>query len=84
MILTESEYTVLDKIATKSKMDCWFQIRQDNGEDYVYDLEEGKRLSLKEGVNMLSEGVDYALCGLTPEEICVYESLLIQLGLKKR
>lgn len=59
MKLNGKEYELLDKIATKSKMDCWFQIRQTKGgEDYVYDLEEGKRMSLKKGIGQLIEGID--------------------------
>ena len=47
MTLNHDEYDLLTKIAEKSKMDCWFLIKQTKkGEDYVYDLEEGKRLSL--------------------------------------
>ena len=43
MTLNHDEYDLLTKIAEKSKMDCWFLIKQTKkGEDYVYDLEEGK------------------------------------------
>ena len=43
MTLNSEEYDLLTKIAEKSKMDCWFLIKQTKkGEDYVYDLEEGK------------------------------------------
>lgn len=59
MTLNNKEYELLDKIATKSKMDCWFQIRQTkSGADCVYDLEEGKRMSLKKGIGQLIEGID--------------------------
>ncbi len=59
MKLNNKEYDLLDKIATKSKMDCWFQIRSTSKEeDYVYDLEEGKRMSLRKGIGQLIEGID--------------------------
>ena len=46
MTLSENEYNGLTKIARKTKCDCWFDIRQDkNGNDYVFDLENRKRLS---------------------------------------
>ena len=50
MTLNHDEYDLLD---------CWFLIKQTKkGEDYVYDLEEGKRLSLRTGIRQLMEGVD--------------------------
>lgn len=59
MTLTEREYNLLDKIATKSKMDCWFCIKQTKkGEDYVYDLENEKRMSLRTGIYQLMEGIE--------------------------
>ena len=59
MTLNHDEYDLLTKIAEKSKMDCWFLIKQTKkGEDYVYDLEEGKRLSLRTGIRQLMEGID--------------------------
>lgn len=59
MTLNHDEYELLTKIAEKSKMDCWFLIKQTKkGEDYIYDLEEGKRLSLRTGIRQLMEGID--------------------------
>ena len=44
MTLSSEEYNLLTKIARKSKMDCWFLIKQTKkGEDYVYDLENSKK-----------------------------------------
>ena len=58
MTLSSEEYELLDEIARKSKMDCWFSIRQaKNGDDYVYDLENRKRLSLRTGIQQLMEGI---------------------------
>ncbi len=50
MILSECQYNLLTSIASKSKMDCWFYIEQEDGEDYVKDIEEDKDLSLKDGI----------------------------------
>ena len=59
MTLNNDEYELLTKIARKSNMECWFLIKQTKkGEDYVYDLEEGKRLSLRIGIRQLMEGID--------------------------
>ena len=57
--LTDDEYKVLSKVARKTGCDCWFIIKQDcHGVDYVYDLEERKRMCLKTGVGMLSDSID--------------------------
>jgi hypothetical protein len=57
--LTAAQYNVLNKIARRTKMDCWFLIEQDsNGQDYVHDLESNVNLSLNEGVYCLMEGLD--------------------------
>ena len=84
--LTNDEYEVLKKIAKKTKMDCWFLIKQDlNGADYIWDLEEGKRLCLRTGVGMLVDGLDcvenYDNCMLTEEEAKVFEELLGKLNI---
>lgn len=57
--LNAMQYAVLNKIARRTKMDCWFLIIQDrNGKDYVYDVEEGATLSLTDGITGLMEGLD--------------------------
>ena len=58
-LLTTEQYNALDKIARRTKMDCWFAIEQDpSGYDYVFDLEENKRIDLDVGVEQLLEGLD--------------------------
>ena len=92
MTLTAEEYNVLNKIATKTGMECWFFLKQDkNGNDYVYDIEEGKRISLKRGVWQLADGFffDYdeeerrEILDLTEGEIKTFEALLIKLKIDK-
>lgn len=85
--LTNDEYNVLNKIVRKTKMDCWFEIRQDSlGTDYVWDLEERKRFCLRTGVAMLVEGLDcqenYDNCWLTDDEDKTFRDLLYNLDLK--
>ena len=82
--LSEEQYEVLYKIARKSKMDCWFLIKQHirgkhAGEDYVYDLENGKQMSLRAGVNELAEGVTDQMIDyfFTDNDIRVLEDVLI-------
>jgi hypothetical protein len=58
-ILTTAQYDVLDKIARRTKMDCWFFIEQDpSGYDYILDLEENERIDLSDGIEQLLEGLD--------------------------
>jgi hypothetical protein len=85
--LTDAEYNVLNKIATRTKSDCWFWLKQDNhGVDYVHDLEEGKRMCLKIGVKLLYEGLDcqenYDNCLLTDEEDRTFRELLKKLNIE--
>lgn len=82
--LTDEEYNVLNKIAHKTKKDCWFYIKQNNkGVNYIYDLEERKRLCLKTGVRQLIDGLDclenYNNCAFTNEEEIVLNELLLKL-----
>jgi hypothetical protein len=82
--LTDAEYNVLNKIATRTKSDCWFWLKQDNhGVDYVHDLEEGKRMCLKTGIGQLCEGLDcqenYDNCWLEWHEKVTFKNLLEKL-----
>ena len=78
MRLTNEEANVLDVIATRSGMECWFFLKQDkNGRDYFYDIEEGRRRPLKDGVFELADGMTgYADYSLTEEEIETFEGIL--------
>ncbi len=59
MTLNNAEYELLSRIARKSKLDCWFQIRQTaKGDDYVFDSENHKRLSLKTAIRQLMKGIE--------------------------
>ena len=81
--LSDEQYNVLCKIAEKSKMDCWFYIKQHKrgnhaGEDYVFDLENNKAISLRRGVKELIDGItEQDLEYLTDEEIRTLEDILI-------
>ena len=82
--LSEEQFDVIDKIARKSKMDCWFLIKQHirgkrAGEDYVFDCENGKQMTLKAGVNELVEGITDQILELFCSEgdIRVLEDVII-------
>ena len=74
-MLTGEQADVLDKIARASGMDCWFSIGDDN--TYIYDFENDDRLSLKEGIQTLYEGMtSYQDYEMTAADISVFEGLL--------
>ena len=80
--LSNEEFNVLNKISSKSKMDCWFYLKQDkDGNDYVYDLEQSKELSLTDGISMLDNSItsidDYEL---SEDEKCIYISLIYKIN----
>lgn len=86
MTLSENEYNGLTKVARKTKCDCWFDIRQDkNGNDYVFDLENHKKLSVANGVLQLADAIvdplsDY---GLTEDEAKAVDDLIMDAIVKK-
>ena len=83
-ILTDAEYNVLNRIASQTKMDCWFYLKTDSaGNDYVLDIENSDILTLREGISQLNEGIVWDLLSLTAEEIAVYNNLLNELGIKE-
>jgi hypothetical protein len=82
--LTTAQYGVLNKIARRTKMDCWFLIKQDpSGDDYVYDIENGINVTLNEGLYLLMEGLDckenIEACELNWIEKTVLSSLCLEL-----
>lgn len=84
--LSAAQYAVLNKISRRTKMDCWFLIRQDaSGRDYIYDLENKVNLTLNEGVSLLMEGLDCRenvdVCGLNWIEKTVLCSLCSELNI---
>lgn len=82
--LNDEEYRILLKIARNTKMNCWFHLSTDkNGEYFVFDLEDKGIYTIREALLELVEGiVSYELCGLTNDEISVFEGLLTKLQIK--
>ena len=74
MTLTDEQCAVLEKITSKSKMDCWFCI---DGDNQIRDLEEGEKvIDTMEGVRLLQEGMScYADYDLTYREIYIFEHI---------
>ena len=74
--LTSGEKTVLDKIAAKSKMDCWFKSR--NRKDGVWEAAEDDINDLVDGATM------YDIQNLSNEDFFVLMNLLTKCGKMKR
>ena len=73
--LSHTEVLVLEKLARRSKMDCWFYA-DENGK--VIDLEENSRtIGTKRACKALVEGLtEYDIACLNPEEIITLLNLL--------
>lgn len=84
--LTNEEAVALDRIATKSKMDCWFSIRTYEDGDLIYDLENDKPMALEDGIGQLTEGIvdGPEFYGLTFNEVLELNYLFEILGLSFR
>ena len=55
---TINEYNALQRITSINKMDTWFSIRPSkDGLDYIYDLEENKRLSITNALSYIYDGL---------------------------
>ena len=77
--LTDNERSALDKIATATKMDCWFHLVEIDGIDYVEDLENGcKLMGVDEAFRDFADGIVDPLTeyNLTAGEVEAIEKLL--------
>lgn len=82
--LSDKEFNVVNKIARNTGMDCWFSFKENSDEEtVVYDMENEQEVGLAEGIEWLKQGIpDYEKCGLSKEEIDVFESILKKLQLE--
>lgn len=56
--LLNEEYNMLMHLTHENKQDFWFDIREDdNGNDYVYDLENNVEFELLNGLDLLFDGI---------------------------
>lgn len=75
--LSDNEFNGLNKIASSTKMDCWFYIMEEVGRDVIWDIENNRILSMEEGVSQLVEGMVDPITeyGLNKDEIKAVEKL---------
>ena len=80
--LTSDEFNGLNKIASSTKMDCWFYIMEEVGRDIIWDVKNNKILSIEDGVSRLIEGMIDPITkyGLTENEIKAVEELFKQIN----
>ena len=81
--LTADQRNVLTKVTENSNINFRFVIKRHvggkcSGEDYVYDLNNKERLTLRAGVNKLLKGItSEILNSFTDKEIVVLEDVII-------
>jgi hypothetical protein len=82
-MLSDEEYTLVNKLAGLSGMACWFMLVANGDEFEVHDLEDNVDMSLTKGLKMLFEGIssldDYSC---TNEEKIACRGLCERLGIK--
>lgn len=81
MHITDIEAEVIQKVVSRSGMDCWFYLTGSPGDSFkVYDLEDECTRSLEDGLSLLFEGLvpeyDY---GLTNDELVVLNNIRLRL-----
>ena len=83
MKLSDNAYNGLNKIAEKTKMDCWFFIRVVGEDDEVFDLENGEFLPMEVALSQFAEGIIDPLeeYGLTEDEKKDVTELFDNLGI---
>ena len=77
MTLTNQEYNFLMELSARTKMDCWFWIEtDDDGNDFVLDLENDEALPLHEGLAQLFDGViEDDINDFNAEELMLWNSI---------
>lgn len=84
--LLDEEYNVLNVLATRSKMDCWFCLIEKDGKDMVRDLEADDYtvMSLSTALPMLAEGLlNLDTYNLSEKEKDVAECLFDRFGIER-
>ena len=77
--LTIPEWNVVQRLSSKAKTDWFWLDTDEDGKDYVKDLEENKIYSLAKGILLLDECLtDLDDYGLTQAEIKTYNDLIIK------
>lgn len=77
MKISDEEYNLVSAFTSSTHLDEVMDINYDENEDFFYDFEENKRVSLQEGFKFLAEGTAYSFQfeGFTDEEADVLEKL---------
>ena len=78
MRLTNEEYNIVEKLARRSKCDCWFELGVDEfNEDIVVDLEEDTTKPLDAGLLELDDCLtDLSDYDISKEEKDTYKSII--------
>ena len=78
MKLNDREFDLLSTLTRRTKLDSVFDIHGDDKEDFFYDYEEGCRMTLKDGFELLVSAIVYSFQheGFTDEESGILENLI--------
>ena len=87
VLLTDSEFDVVDKIAHWTRVDeSWFHLSDRDGYTAVYDMERKSWISLQFGLKLLRESFggddgDFVGMGvLTPKEFEVWSGIIARIS----
>ena len=76
--MTDTEYNLIQRLTRATHLDEVFDIQGDEDNEYWMDFEEDKKLSLKEGFELLVESIAYSFQheGFTDAEANILERLI--------
>ena len=85
-MLSNDAFNGLNKIARKTKMDCWCFFMREPTRDFIYDIENSTKLSLEEGLPQFADGIIEPLSeyGLTADEQTAVKALFEHLHIELR
>ena len=78
--LEDRETRTIIKVVRKTKMDCWFFLDKNPDGYFVYDLEDGKAISLRTALKIAKDGfVELETLGISKDEIDILNGIFEKL-----
>ncbi len=76
--LSDEEFNLISTLTMRTHLDGVFDIASDNNEDFFWDMEEDRKMSLEEGFELLSESIAYSFQheGFSDEESKILEEVI--------
>ena len=78
MRLTDTEFNLISRYTSKTHLDGVIDITGNENDDFFYDFEEDKEISLQEGFEIVADSVAYPFSheGFTADESIILEKLI--------